>query len=118
MYTVYCYSRCGTCKKAVAYLQERGIKFNYIDLVENTPKKEELKSLFKRGNYPLKRFFNTSGMKYREMNLKEKFPTMSEDQIFALLSGEGMLIKRPIITDGKSIVVVGFRQQEWDQEIK
>lgn len=118
MYTIYCYPRCGTCKKAVKYLEEKGIQFNYVDIVEETPSKNMLKSFFEMGDYPLKRFFNTSGMKYRDMKLKDKVPTMSETEVFDLLSGEGMLIKRPMITDNKGILLVGFRESEWDEKIK
>ena len=110
---IYCYSRCSTCKKALAWLDERGIKYELIDIKEQHPGEEELKSYHRLSGLPLKKFFNTSGMIYREMELSKKLPTMSEDEQYALLATDGMLVKRPVlVTD--TAVLTGFREKEWE----
>ena len=112
MIKVYCYERCSTCKKALAWLDSNGCKYESIDIKSQNPSEETLRSLQEKSGLPLKRFFNTSGILYRQMNLTEKLKTMSEDEQFALLATDGMLVKRPIlITD--SSVCVGFRESEW-----
>ncbi|MBQ6782127.1 MAG: arsenate reductase family protein [Treponema sp.] len=112
MTKIYCYNRCSTCKKALEWLDENGVKYEKIDIKTNHPDEATLRNLHKKSGLPLKRFFNTSGILYREMNLSEKLKTMSEDEQFKLLASDGMLVKRPIlVTD--SAVCVGFKEAEW-----
>ena len=110
---VLCYPRCGTCKKALKWLDDNGIRYDYRHIVEENPTKEELKEWYVKSGLPLKKFFNTSGLKYKELNLKDKIPQMSEEEIFDLLSTDGMLVKRPILIDGEKILV-GFKESEWE----
>lgn len=114
---MYCYTRCGTCAKARTWLKDRGVDYTEQDLVADTPDTETLEELFRISGKEVRKFFNTSGMKYREMNLKEKLPRMSEEEALKLLASEGMLIKRPVITDGKK-VLVGFRPEEWEENVR
>ncbi len=107
-----CYPRCTTCKKAEAWLQERDIAIKVRDIKEDNPTEKELRQWHKKSGLPLKRFFNTSGVKYKELSLKDKLPEMSEDEQFALLATDGMLVKRPILV-GKKKVLVGFKEKEW-----
>ena len=110
---VLCYPRCGTCKKALKWLDDNGIRYDYRHIVEENPTKEELKEWYVKSGLPLKKFFNTSGLKYKELNLKDKIPQMTEEEIFDLLSIDGMLVKRPILIDGDR-VLVGFKEAEWE----
>lgn len=107
-----CYPRCTTCKKAEAWLQERDIAIKVRDIKEDNPTEKELRQWHKKSGLPLKRFFNTSGVKYKELSLKDRLPEMSEDEQFALLATDGMLVKRPILV-GKKKVLVGFKEKEW-----
>ena len=102
-----CYPKCSTCKKAQTYLEERGIPFTRRDIKLETPTVEEL---------PLKKFFNTSGLSYKALGLKEKLPNMTEEEQLALLAGDGMLIKRPLLV-GDDFVLTGFRQAEWEARL-
>ena len=113
MIKVYCYSRCSTCKKALKWLDDNGIKYEYRHIVEENPTKDELKNWYEKSGLPLKKFFNTSGLKYKELNLKDRIPQMTEEEIFDLLSTDGMLVKRPILIDGDK-VLVGFKEEEWE----
>ena len=109
---VYCYSKCTTCKKALKWLDENKIKYELIDIKEDHPDEKTLKILHKKGGLPLRRFFNTSGLIYREMELSKKLPNMSEDEMFKLLASDGMIVKRPLlVADDK--VLVGFKEEEW-----
>ena len=109
---VYCYSKCTTCKKALKWLDENKIKYELIDIKEDHPDEKTLKLLHKKSGLPLRRFFNTSGLIYREMELSKKLPNMSEDEMFKLLASDGMIVKRPlIVADDK--VLVGFKEEEW-----
>ena len=117
MIKVYCYSKCSTCKKALKWLDETGISYESIDIKENHPDEETLRSYYKKSGLPLTRFFNTSGKKYRELNLKDRLKTMSEDEMLDLLAQDGMLVKRPILSD-RDLVLVGFREEEWKQALK
>ena len=109
-----CYPKCSTCKKAEKWLKDQGVSFELRDIKENNPNAEELKAWHEKSGLPLKRFFNTSGMIYRQMELKDKLDTMSEDEQYDLLATDGMLVKRPLmITEDK--VYVGFREKEWQQ---
>lgn len=110
------YPKCSTCKKAKKWLTEQGVSFAERHIVEQTPTAAELKEWQGKSGLPLKRFFNTSGMKYRELNLKERLQTMSEEEQLTLLSSDGMLIKRPILVTEKG-VAAGFREAEWEKLI-
>ena len=107
-----CYPRCSTCKKAVKWLEDNNIEYTYRDIKLDNPSEDELRKWHAMSGLPLKRFFNTSGMLYKEMKLKDKLPEMSEDEMFALLASDGLLVKRPIALAG-STVLVGFKEAEW-----
>jgi transcriptional regulator, spx/mgsR family len=109
-----CYPKCTTCKKAQAWLDKNEIKYTLRDIKENNPSYEELKSWYEKSGIPLKKFFNTSGLVYRSMNLKDKLAEMSEEEQLRLLSTDGMLVKRPILLkDGK--VITGFKEVDWER---
>ncbi len=112
-----CYPKCTTCKKAQAWLEEHGIDFELRDIKENNPSYEELSEWYRLSGLPLKRFFNTSGLLYRSLELKEKLPEMTEEEQLRLLASDGMLVKRPIAVDGET-VLVGFKEREWAELIK
>lgn len=106
------YPKCSTCKKAKKYLEEHGIEFEDRHIVEENPTKEELAEWIRISGKPVKKFFNTSGMKYRELGLKDKLPQMSEEKQIELLASDGMLVKRPLLIDGE-MVLTGFKEAEW-----
>jgi len=107
-----CYPKCTTCQKAKKWLEANNVAFEERNIKENNPAIEELKDWHKKSGLPLKKFFNTSGLLYKELKLKDKLPTMSEDEQFKLLASDGMLVKRPIlISDG--FVLVGFNETDW-----
>ena len=116
-YTFVCYDRCGTCKKAEKWLQEQGIDYSKRPIKEENPTAEELKAWHKASGLPIKRMFNTSGQAYRSMGIKDRIPEMSNDEIYALLATDGMLVKRPILLGGEK-VLVGFKQSEWEEALK
>ena len=107
-----CYPKCTTCQKAKKYLDSRGASYTDRHIKEDNPSEEELRLWHARSGLPLKKFFNTSGLQYKELGLKDKLPAMSEDEQFALLASDGMLVKRPILV-GDGFVLVGFRAAEW-----
>lgn len=107
------YPKCSTCQKAKKWLDEHQISYEDRHIVENNPTFEELKSWYERSGLPLKKFFNTSGMLYKEMKLKDKLPEMSEEEQLKLLATNGMLVKRPLIVDGDR-VLTGFKMAEWE----
>ena len=111
------YPKCSTCQKAKAFLDERGISYEARHIKEQPPAEEELRAWVKKSGKPLKKFFNTSGILYRELKLSEKLPAMSEAEQFALLATDGMLVKRPILV-GDGFVLTGFRQAEWEQVLE
>lgn len=115
--TFYSYPKCGTCRKAKKWLDEEGTSYEEIHLVENPPSKNELEKMYKNSGLDIKKFFNTSGMKYRDLGLKDRLPAMSDDEKIELLATDGMLIKRPLTTDGKT-VTVGFKEPEFEQHWK
>ena len=117
MITVYCYSKCSTCKKALKWLDDKGITYELKDIKEEHPDKSTLKKLHKKSGLPLKRFFNTSGMLYREMELSKKLPDMSEEEMYNLLATDGMLVKRPILITDKT-VLTGFKEDAWREAIE
>ena len=108
------YPPCSTCKKAKVWLDARGIAYEDRHIKENNPTYEELKTWQAKSGLPLKRFFNTSGLKYKELNLRERLPEMSEEEQLRLLSSDGMLVKRPILVT-ESAVLVGFKEAEWEK---
>ena len=116
MLKVYCYSRCTTCKKALKWLNEREVEYQEIDIKTEHPDENTIREYYKKSNLPLKRFFNTSGKPYREMELSKKLPEMSEDAQFALLGSDGMLVKRPLLV-GDDFVLTGFKEEEWKEKL-
>lgn len=110
------YPKCSTCKKAKNWLTEHDFTFEDRDIKEQNPTADELKEWHQKSGLPLKRFFNTSGILYKEMKLKEKLPDMSEEEQFSLLASDGMLVKRPILVTNKT-VLVGFKEKEWESLI-
>ena len=108
-----CYPKCTTCQKAKKWLTEKGISFEERDIKTENPTKEELEAWYKKSGLPLKRFFNTSGILYKEMKLKGRLPEMTEDEQLTLLSTDGMLVKRPILISDEQ-VLVGFKEKEWE----
>ena len=111
-----CYPKCSTCQKAKAYLDAKGLSCQVRDIKLENPSAEELRTWWKRSGLPLKRFFNTSGLQYKALGLKEKLPAMGEEEQLQLLSTDGMLVKRPILV-GEDFVLVGFRQADWDEKL-
>lgn len=111
------YPKCTTCKKAKKWLEEQNIEFTDRHIVENNPTYDELKEWYERSGLPLKKFFNTSGMLYREMQLKDKLPTMSEEEQLQLLATNGMLVKRPMVVK-ENLVMVGFKEAEWSEKLQ
>ncbi|MFX3625159.1 MAG: arsenate reductase family protein [Ectobacillus sp.] len=112
--TFYSYPKCGTCQKAKKWFESHNVSYNMIHIVENPPSKEELKQLQEKSGLELKKFFNTSGMKYRELGLKDKLKEMGDEEMLTLLASDGMLIKRPIATDGNK-VTVGFNEEQFER---
>ena len=111
-----CYPRCSTCKKAEKWLTDNDITVKVRNIKEDNPTAQELRLWHEKSGLPLKRFFNTSGLKYKELKLKDKLPTMTEEEQYALLATDGMLVKRPIFVDDENILV-GFKEQEWQSKI-
>ncbi|HLR79899.1 MAG TPA: arsenate reductase family protein [Bacillota bacterium] len=107
--TLYCYPKCGTCRKAKKWLDEHHITYNDIHIVENPPTKDEILDFMSKSDLPARRFFNTSGKRYRELNMKDKVNDLTTEEMAEYLASDGMLIKRPIATDGEK-VTVGFKE--------
>ena len=116
MFIVYCYSRCTTCRKALKWLDDHGIEYTLTDIKTDHPDEKTLREYYVKSGLPLKRFFNTSGMPYREMELSKKLPDMSEDEQLALLATDGMLVKRPLLV-GDGFVLTGFKENEWVEKL-
>ncbi len=116
MIKVYCYSRCTTCKKALKWLDEKGIEHEVIDIKTDHPDEAALRKYYAISGLPLKRFFNTSGLPYRELGLSKKLPGMSEDEQLELLATDGMLVKRPLVV-GDDFVLTGFKEKEWIEKL-
>jgi arsenate reductase len=112
-----CYPKCSTCKKAQTFLEESGTSFELRDIKLCNPSEEELRAWHALSGLPLKKFFNTSGLQYRALELTKKLPAMTEDEQFALLASDGMLVKRPLLV-GDDFVLVGFKQAEWEARVK
>ena len=109
-----CYPKCTTCQKARKWLDSAGISYNERDISRNNPTEQELKDWIKRSGLTIKKFFNTSGLKYRELKLKDKLPQMNDQEQIKILASDGMLVKRPILITEKS-VLVGFSQDKWEK---
>ena len=110
------YPKCSTCKKAKKWLEDKGIVFEDRHIVENNPTAEELREWLKKSGLDIKRFFNTSGMKYRDLGLKDKLADMEEEEKLTLLSSDGMLVKRPLVV-GDNVVLAGFKEKEWEEAL-
>lgn len=108
-----CYPKCTTCQKAKAWLDGRNVSYDYRDIKLDNPTQEELSRWYQASGLPLKRFFNTSGLQYKALGLKDRLPAMTEEEQLALLATDGMLVKRPILITDKG-VAAGFRQAEWE----
>ena len=111
-----CYPKCSTCQKAKAWLEERGISYDLRDIKQNNPTVEELTAWYRKSGLPLKKFFNTSGLQYKALGLKDKLTAMSEDEQLALLATDGMLVKRPLLV-GEDFVLTGFLAAEWEARL-
>ena len=107
-----CYPKCGTCRKAQKWLDDRGVAYEYRDIKLEQPSEAELRDWHAKSGLPLRKFFNTSGLLYKSLGLKDKLPTMTDDEMFALLATDGLLVKRPIALVGDR-VLVGFKEEEW-----
>lgn len=116
MIRVYCYNKCSTCRKALKWLDDNGVEHEVIDIKTDNPDEEALRKYHAMSGLPLKRFFNTSGMQYRDLELAKKLPGMSEDEQFSLLATDGMLVKRPLLV-GEGFVLTGFREPEWSEKL-
>ena len=110
---VLCYPKCTTCQKALAWLDAHGLSYEIRNIKEQNPTEEELRAWHAKSGLPLRRFFNTSGLKYKELGLKDKLAEMSEEEQLDLLAADGMLVKRPILA-GEDFVLVGFKPAEWE----
>lgn len=117
MITFYWYPKCSSCKKAKQWLDDNEVDYNQIDMIETPPTKEELQQWWKNSGLGIRRFFNTSGIKYRELGLKDKVDQMTEDEAFTLLATDGKLIKRPIVTNGEK-VTLGFKESDFVESWK
>ena len=115
MLTFICYPKCTTCQKAKKWLDDNQIEYILRDIKENKPSYEELTAWHKLSGLPLKKFFNTSGLLYKSMELKDKIPTMTEEAQLSLLSSDGMLVKRPLLI-GNTFVLVGFKEDQWNDK--
>ena len=108
------YPKCSTCQKAKKWLVSHKVEFTDRHIAEDNPKKEELTAWISRSGLPIKKFFNTSGMKYKELGLKDKLAGMTEEEQISILAGDGMLVKRPLII-GDDFILVGFKEKEWEE---
>lgn len=117
MITVLAYRKCSTCVKALKWLDTSGVEYTERPMKEENPSYEELKKWYEMSGLSLKKFFNTSGKLYKEMQLKDKLPEMTEDEQLKLLATDGMLVKRPLVV-GEDFVLVGFKEAEWEVKLK
>ncbi len=111
-----CYPKCTTCKKAQKWLDDNNIEYTLRDIKENNPSFEELSEWYKASGLPLKKFFNTSGLLYKSMELKNKLPNMTEEEMLKLLSTDGMLVKRPLLVSDE-FVLTGFKEKDWEEKL-
>ena len=112
-----CYPKCSTCQKAKAFLDANNIPYELRDIKLDNPSEEELRRWHALSGLPLKKFFNTSGLQYRALELTKKLSTMTEDEQFALLATDGMLVKRPLLV-GEDFALTGFKQADWEARVK
>ena len=117
MIDFFWYPRCGTCQKAKKWLEANNISYEAIDLKEVKPNRQQLEDWFNKSGLPLKKFFNTSGQVYKAMELKDKLPSMSQEEQLDLLASDGMLVKRPIVISG-DIILVGFKETDWEEKLR
>lgn len=117
MITFVCYPRCTTCRKAQKWLEDNHVAYTLRDIKTDNPTYDELAFWHKVSGLPLKKFFNTSGLSYKAMDLKNKLPDMSDEEMLRLLSTDGMLVRRPLIV-GQDVVLVGFREEEWSARLR
>jgi len=113
---VLCYEKCSTCKAAIKWLDQQGLAYEVRDIKRENPKYEELKQWYEKSGLPIKRFFNTSGLSYRGLNLKEKLGAMSDEEKLQLLATDGMLVKRPLVVS-ENAILLGFKEEEWQQKL-
>ena len=111
------YPPCTTCKKAKKWLDDNGVAYTARHIKEQNPSYEELKAWYEKSGLPLKKFFNTSGLAYKNLGLKDKLPTMTEEEQLRLLAGDGMLVKRPLVV-GEDFVLTGFKEDQWNEKLK
>ena len=111
-----CYPKCTTCQRAKKWLDDNKIEYEIRDIKEDNPSYEELSAWYKMGGLPLKKFFNTSGLLYKSMKLKDKLPVMTEEEKLKLLASDGMLVKRPLLI-GQDFVLVGFKESDWSAKL-
>ena len=116
MMTFICYERCTTCRKAKVWLEEKGAGFTVRPIKEQNPTADELRAWIAASGLPVRKFFNTSGLLYKELQLKDKLPRMTEDEMITLLATDGMLVKRPLLI-GDDFVLVGFKEAEWEAKV-
>ena len=116
MLNVYCYNRCTTCRKALKWLQDHGFEHTVTDIRSSHPDMQTLRQYYTMSGLPLKRFFNTSGLQYKALDLKNRLPGMTADEQFALLASDGMLVKRPILVSD-DFVLTGFREAEYEAKL-
>lgn len=112
--TFYWYPKCSTCRNAKKWLDQHEVAYNEVHIVENPPSQSQLEEMLAKSGLEIKKFFNSSGQKYRELGMKDKIKTASKNELLALLASDGMLIKRPLMTDGEK-VTVGFKEDEYEQ---
>ncbi|MEY2192876.1 arsenate reductase family protein [Neobacillus sp. BF23-41] len=112
--TFYWYPKCGTCRNAKKWMDAHQLSYEEVHIVEHPPSREELQEFYQKSGLELKKFFNTSGMKYRELGIKDKMKSATDEELLELLASDGMLIKRPILTDGER-VTVGFKEEEYEK---
>lgn len=112
-----CYPKCSTCQKARKWLDEKGVSYHLRDIQQENPTAQELSRWQEKSSLPLKRFFNTSGLRYKALDLKNRLPDMSREEQLALLASDGMLVKRPLLV-GDDFVLVGFREADWEKTLK
>ena len=115
--TFICYPKCITCQKAQKWLDEQGVAYTLRNIKEDKPSYDELKAWYAQSGLPLKKFFNTSGLLYKSLALKDKLPTMSEEEMLQLLATDGMLVKRPLVI-GDGFVLVGFKEADWQEKMR
>lgn len=114
--TVLCYPKCGTCQKAEKWLRANGIEYNYRPIKEENPTKSELSEWLDKSGLPIAKFFNTSGLMYKEQNMKDKIKTLSTDKLIDILAENGMMVKRPILLVNQT-VLVGFKEEDWNKTL-